>query len=210
MRLSGTLRFLAGGSYLDFALTHQQSISSVYSQFETTMDTIDKALKLRFPYEDESWLASSRIGFSLNHRSPIKGCCAALDSIAIKIGSLETIWRIRSMDTVCAGLCLMSYFNLSSNRIISTLQVLYQSLSALLPGEHLAHKQPRHSSIFALPWLFSISLDSRSISFETEPATLSLMSNSCILAHFNDKFFSADTFWIFSGMAIDFDSSLRP
>ena len=85
MRLSGTLRFVAGRSYLDVALTHQQSISSVYSHVETTMDTIDKAFKLWFPYEDENWLARSRIGFSRNHRSPITDCCAALDGIAIKI-----------------------------------------------------------------------------------------------------------------------------
>ena len=85
MRLSVMLRFLAGKSYLDLALTHQQSIPSVYSDIETTMDARDKSFKLRFLYEYETWLARSSIGFSRNHRSAIIGCCAALDGIAIKI-----------------------------------------------------------------------------------------------------------------------------
>jgi len=85
LRLSITLRWLAGGSYLDLAMTHQQSISSVYHYIDTTLSSIDRAFNMKFPYDDPNWLAKSSMGFSRNGKSPLSGCCAALDGIAIKI-----------------------------------------------------------------------------------------------------------------------------
>jgi len=85
MRLSITLRWLAGGSYLDIALIHQQSTSSVYHHIESTLAALDESLTLKFPYNDAAWLSESSHGFSRGGRSPIEGCVAAMDGIAIKI-----------------------------------------------------------------------------------------------------------------------------
>lgn len=85
MRLSITLRWLAGGSYLDLAMAHHVSVSSVYNHIDNTISAIDTVLRLHFPYNDKTWLERSSLGFSRNGRSPISGCCAALDGIAIKI-----------------------------------------------------------------------------------------------------------------------------
>jgi len=85
MRLSIALRWLGGGSYLDIAIAHQLSISSVYKHINDTISAIDNVLNLHFPYNDNDWLASSSLGFSRDGKSPINGCIAALDGIAIKI-----------------------------------------------------------------------------------------------------------------------------
>lgn len=85
LRLSITIRWLGGGSYLDLAVAHHISISSVYNHIDNTITAIDESLKLRFPYDDDEWLAQSSYGFSRNERSPLTGCCAALDGIAISI-----------------------------------------------------------------------------------------------------------------------------
>lgn len=85
MRLSVTLRWLAGASYLDLAQSHQQSISSVYFHIDRTVAAMDSVLQIRFPYDDERWLSESSYKFSRHGRSPLTGCCAAIDGIAIKI-----------------------------------------------------------------------------------------------------------------------------
>lgn len=85
LRLSLTLRWLAVGSYLDIALSHQQSISSVYMHIDTMLRGIENALTLHFTYEDGDWLVESSGRFSRSGRSPINRCVADLDGIAIKI-----------------------------------------------------------------------------------------------------------------------------
>ena len=51
----------------------------------TTITAIDGVLSLSFPYNNMRWLEQSSQNFSRNGRSPISGCCAALDGIAIRI-----------------------------------------------------------------------------------------------------------------------------
>lgn len=90
LRLSITLRWLGGGSYLDIALTHQLSTSSVYKHINDTINSINRVLKLSFPYRNADWLAESSQGFTRGGKSPLSGCCAALDGIAIKINEPST------------------------------------------------------------------------------------------------------------------------
>lgn len=85
VRLSVTLRFLAGGSYLDIALGHTLSISSTYSFIETTIEELSNCLSITFPLDNEEELQRNSAGSSRQGCSPLSGCCGALDGLAIKI-----------------------------------------------------------------------------------------------------------------------------
>lgn len=85
LRLSLTLRWLAGGSYIDLAQAHYQSVSSVFWHIENTLSSLDDILDIQFPFNDSEWLHRSSELFSRRGRSPIRGRCAALDGIAIRI-----------------------------------------------------------------------------------------------------------------------------
>ena len=84
LRLSITLRWLAGGSYLDISLAHGVAPSSLYHHIDHTLSDIDRSLKIKFPYNDNGWLQETSKGFTREGRSPLHGCCAALDGVAIK------------------------------------------------------------------------------------------------------------------------------
>jgi len=129
MRLSITLRWLAGGSYLDLAAAHHQSISSVYLHIGTTINAIDKLLTLRFPYDDEQWLQESSRGFTRNERSPIEGCVAALDGIAVKIAEPS----LRDVPNPSTYYNRKGFFALNIQALCdSSYRFLY--VSALTPG----------------------------------------------------------------------------
>ena len=81
LRMSITLPYLAYGSYLDIALCHQQSTSSICLHIGITMLAIDAALESEFPYDYEKWPSASSVGFPRNGRSPLVGCCADFDVI---------------------------------------------------------------------------------------------------------------------------------
>ena len=57
LRLSITLRYLAGGSYLDLALTHHQSVSAVYVHIEMNPHAIDRLCTIHLPCKNIEWLA---------------------------------------------------------------------------------------------------------------------------------------------------------
>jgi len=85
MRLSITLRWLAGGSYLDISHAHGISVSCTHFYIGETLQDIDGCLQIKFPYRDSQWLEESSKGFPRYGRSPLHGCCTAMDELAIKL-----------------------------------------------------------------------------------------------------------------------------
>jgi DDE superfamily endonuclease len=83
-RLSMTLRYLAGGLYLDIAIAHRVSISTFYFVVDETLTDLDQTLSIEFPFNSLERLERSSLGF-FRGRSPLRGCVGALDGIAIKI-----------------------------------------------------------------------------------------------------------------------------
>jgi DDE superfamily endonuclease len=79
-----TLRYLAGGSYLDISIAPHVSISTFYYVVDETLTDLDQSLNIKFPIDNLELLKRSSIGFSRG-RSPLTGCAGALDGIAIKI-----------------------------------------------------------------------------------------------------------------------------
>jgi hypothetical protein len=79
-----TLRWLAGGSYLDRALAHCVSVSTFSHVVDETICDVDDTITLEFRHQDEEYLKSVSMGFT-GGRSPICGCAGAIDGIAIKI-----------------------------------------------------------------------------------------------------------------------------
>jgi hypothetical protein len=79
-----TLRYLAGGSYLDIPIAHHGSISTFYYVVDETLTDLDQSLNIKFPIDNLELLKGSSIEFSRG-RSPFTGCAGALDGIAIKI-----------------------------------------------------------------------------------------------------------------------------
>jgi hypothetical protein len=83
-KLSMTLRWLAGGSYLDIALAHRVFVSAFFHLvYETVCDIYDTTT-LEFGYKNEQYLKRVSGGFTRG-RSPIYGCAGAIDEIAINI-----------------------------------------------------------------------------------------------------------------------------
>jgi DDE superfamily endonuclease len=85
VRLSMTLRWLAGGSYLDISLWHNITVSTFYYILDQTISDLEDVLRIKFPYADESYLDTASMGFSRGNRSPLTGCVGAVDGIAIQI-----------------------------------------------------------------------------------------------------------------------------
>jgi hypothetical protein len=81
--LSMTLRYFAGGSYLDTAVAHHVSISTFYCVVDETLTDLDQSLNIKFPIDNLELLKRSSFGFT-RMRSPLTGCAGALDGIAIK------------------------------------------------------------------------------------------------------------------------------
>ena len=89
LRLSLTLRMLAGGSYLDIIDVHGISESSFWAIFHQVVHLLSgtKVLdNILFPYTDPAKLADIATGFAA--KSPpghMWGCVGALDGIAIRM-----------------------------------------------------------------------------------------------------------------------------
>jgi hypothetical protein len=79
-----TLRYLAGGSYIDIALAYFVSVSTFYFVTEEAIRVIDNCLSLQFPHTDPDRLRLISEGFARG-KSPLSGCAGALDGISIRI-----------------------------------------------------------------------------------------------------------------------------
>jgi hypothetical protein len=88
-KLSVTLRFLGGGSYIDVAWAHCAAHSTFYACVWETVSAIMASPEVGSIHcpcseEDGQYLREQNLRFSRG-MSPIFGCIAALDVIAIKI-----------------------------------------------------------------------------------------------------------------------------
>ena len=62
--LSMTLRWIAGGSYLDICLWHNVSLSTFYQVVDNVKFDLDSILKIEFPFTSADYVASASRGFS--------------------------------------------------------------------------------------------------------------------------------------------------
>lgn len=88
LQLSMTLRFLAGGSYLDITDVHGVHASTMFACIWRVMDAINAAepLRLHFPATDPDALAKLAATFSASRNATVlPGCVGALDGIALQI-----------------------------------------------------------------------------------------------------------------------------
>ena len=84
-RLSITIRWQAGDSYLGLSVGHSLPPSSSYCYIAQTLVDLDLALPLSFLHNDRAWLERVSDGFARGGTSVFGGCCHAHDGIAIKI-----------------------------------------------------------------------------------------------------------------------------
>jgi nuclease HARBI1 len=132
-KLSMTLRFLGGGSYIDIAWAHRVAHSTFYAcVWETVSAILDspEVGSIHFPCSDEDgqYLREQSLVFSRGI-SPISGCIAALDGIAIKIAepsssdvsNAATYYNRKGFHSICVqALCNAEY--------------RFVGISALCPG----------------------------------------------------------------------------
>ena len=85
LKLSMTLRFMAGGSYLDIVLYHGVHRSTFFSALWEVVGAINEELSLAFPVDDVDALQAISDGFQERMNNPLAGCVGALDGIAIEI-----------------------------------------------------------------------------------------------------------------------------
>jgi hypothetical protein len=90
LQLSMTLRYLAGGSYLDITQMHGVHTSTMFACVHRVIKAINDAPELRitFPADDPGALADLAAGFSRSrdyHADRLPGCVGALDGIALQI-----------------------------------------------------------------------------------------------------------------------------
>lgn len=87
LQLSMTLRFLAGGSYLDIALLHGVHPSTFFSRVWRVINAIAQhpQFKLHFPIDDEDRLKVFADDFQRIRTNALWGCVGAVDGIAIEI-----------------------------------------------------------------------------------------------------------------------------
>lgn len=83
--LSMSLRWLAGGSYVDIADMHGVEPSTFYDLLWKTLEAIDKVEKLNFPIGNADALRGLSEGFYRNNHESLQGCVGALDGIAVRI-----------------------------------------------------------------------------------------------------------------------------
>lgn len=88
IKLSITLRWLPGGSYLDIALAHNLTTYTLYNYIDETMEKLSEKLIIEFPHRSESWLRHVSQSFSRSEISPLMKCCGALDVLAVQICEL--------------------------------------------------------------------------------------------------------------------------
>lgn len=81
-KLACTLRFLAGGSYLDICFAFGVSTSIFYKEngvLWPTMGAIDAVLKIGFPLHDPVWMEETSKGFAAFNGGQMEGCVMAID-----------------------------------------------------------------------------------------------------------------------------------
>ena len=76
-RLAMTLRWLAGGQYLDIASLFGVSKSNFMKYITGVLLALDNMLTIRFPFDDPDALAALERGFHLASMERIRGCVAA-------------------------------------------------------------------------------------------------------------------------------------
>jgi len=84
LRLSMTLRYLAGGSYIDIYQMHGVAYQTFYKCVWEVCDAIIAEFPLDFPIDDEQKLTALAAQFDSRGRGLLEGCVGALDGIAIK------------------------------------------------------------------------------------------------------------------------------
>ena len=86
-RLAVTLRWLAGGSYLDLCFAWGISIACFFSDrgvLWPTIEALDEVLKLGFPLNDISALEEISNGFNRHSNGIMNGCVLAIDGLAVR------------------------------------------------------------------------------------------------------------------------------
>ncbi len=81
-RLAITLRWLAGGSFLDICFAFGVAPGSFFVEHGplwTTLSVINKVFKIEFPYENKGALDELSAGFSRFSRGHMTGCVMAID-----------------------------------------------------------------------------------------------------------------------------------
>jgi hypothetical protein len=84
-KLAISLRWLAGGSYLDICDIYDISESSFYPILWETLEIIDKVLKIRFPTNDPISLSRMSEAFGKRTGGVLHGCVGALDGWAPRL-----------------------------------------------------------------------------------------------------------------------------
>ena len=84
LQLSMTLRFLAGGSYLDIAYFHGVHAATLFAAIWRVVEAIDETFHLEFPGDPESCERVAK-GFCERFDNPLIGCVGAVDGLAIEI-----------------------------------------------------------------------------------------------------------------------------
>jgi hypothetical protein len=85
LKLSMTLRYLAGGSYLDIVDMHGVHRSSFYGHVWSVVDAINKHLSLSLPVNDPVALQEIAVGFQSRFDNPLAGCVGAVDGLCVAI-----------------------------------------------------------------------------------------------------------------------------
>jgi hypothetical protein len=87
-RLAVTLRWLAGGSYIDLCFAWGVSKTSFYSHrgiLWPTVHALDNLLTLGLPLNDESVLNKLSNGFKEHSGGVLDGCILAIDGLAVRV-----------------------------------------------------------------------------------------------------------------------------
>ena len=101
IHLYATLRYLAGGSYLDICVFCGISVSSFYVIVWRTIHAVNKTIQINFPVSQEE-CAKVAAGFEdISHCGVIKNCVGAIDGYLLEI---HTPWK-------CHAKNVRSYFS---------------------------------------------------------------------------------------------------
>ncbi len=86
-RLAVTLRWLAGGSYLDLCFAWGLGVLTFYGSDHgflwQTLQALDEIFQMGFPLHDEKKLEELSLGFSNHSGGILDGCVFALDGFGV-------------------------------------------------------------------------------------------------------------------------------
>ena len=84
-RLAATLRFLAGGSYLDIAALFGVCMKTFHANILwPTIAAINRTFKIEFDWRDRAQLSQVASEFANYSRGTMTGCVMAIDGLVIK------------------------------------------------------------------------------------------------------------------------------